>query len=321
MEERLLALLRLAIKYNATDIHFNMRYKEVNIDMRIDGVCKKVKTKYDDYKLLRYLQYLANLDVGNILEPQTGQFELEVDGSLLSLRFAIINNLNYCDGVLRILNSKLVVEADNLSQYASQNRYFKSLLNNEVGLILFSGPTGSGKTTTLYSLLKSVKNKKIYTIEDPIEVYNDGFIQLAVNEAIGFDYATGVKQILRHDPDIIMIGEIRDEKAAKIAVVAANTGHLVLSTIHTSRASSCISRMVDLGVNEDHLYENLLCVSNQRMMINKNNKEKVVLYEVMNRKEIEYYRKHKENSPNFSSIETQINRGIEDGIFEKDFYW
>ena len=191
-------------------------------------------------------------------------------------------------------------------------------MNRSCGLILFSGPTGSGKTTTLYSLLKCVRNKKIYSIEDPIEVYHDNLIQLSVNEARGFDYAEGIKQILRHDPDIIMIGEIRDEKAAKMAVVAANTGHLVLSTIHTSRASGCISRMSELGVNEDHLYENLLCVSNQRMLINAKTREKVVLYEIMDSKEIEYFRNNGRNSDDFLNIDKQIARGIEDGIFAKD---
>ena len=245
---------------------------------------------------------------------------MEVDGNLLSLRFAVINKVNYTNGVLRILNSKIRVDADNLSSLNLQNRYFQSLLKRNCGLILFSGPTGSGKTTTLYSLLKSVHNRKIYSIEDPIEVYHDNLIQLSVNEAMGFDYAEGVKQILRHDPDIIMIGEIRDEKAARMAVVAANTGHLVLSTIHTSRASSCISRMVELGVNEDHLYENLLCVSNQRMMVNANTHEKIVLYEIMDAGEISYFREYGKNSPDFMSIDVQVRKGIRDGIFAKDTF-
>lgn len=318
MEERLLALLRLALRYNATDIHFHMVYQEVRIQMRIDGELRNVISKFEDYKLIRYLQYLANLDVGNLSLPQTGQFQSEVDGTILSLRFAVINNLNYTNGVLRILNSNLKLDADNLSHKISQNNYFKSLLNKNCGLVIFSGPTGSGKTTTLYSLLKSVSNKKIYTIEDPVEVYNDNFVQIEVNEAMGLDYSNGIKQILRHDPDIIMIGEIRDEKAAKMAVVAANTGHLVLTTIHSSRASTCISRLVELGVNEEHLYENLLCVSNQRMMIDKNTKEKVVLYEIMDRSEIEYFKSNKNNSTNFDNMEMQIARGIDNGIFEKD---
>ena len=318
MEERLIALLRLALMYKATDIHFNKMFQEVRIQMRIDGKLENVKSKIEDYKLIRYLQYLANLDVGNLLTPQTGQFEMEVDGTLLSLRFAVLNNLNYTNGVLRILNSNLPVSINNLSHINSQNRYFQSLLNKDCGLIIFSGPTGSGKTTTLYSLLKSVRNRKIYSIEDPVEVYNDNFIQIQINESAGIDYASGIKQILRHDPDIIMIGEIRDEKAAKMAVVAANTGHLVLTTIHASKASSCISRMVELGVNEEHLYENLLCIANQRMMISKDTKEKIVLYEIMDRKEIEYYRQNKSNSNGFYNLEKQITEGVEDGIFEEN---
>lgn len=318
MEERLQSLLKLALRYNATDIHFQMAYQDVRIQMRINGDLRNVKSKFEDYKLIRYLQYLANLDIGNLLIPQTGQFEMEVDGNLLSLRFAVINNINSTNGVLRILNSNIKVDANNLSHLVCQNNYFQSILNKDCGLIIFSGPTGSGKTTTLYSLLKSIKNRKIYTIEDPIEVYNDAFVQIEVNEAIGLDYAAGIKQILRHDPDVIMIGEIRDEKAAKMAVVAANTGHLVLTTLHASRASSCISRLVELGVNETHLYENLLCIANQRMMIDKNTKEKIVLYEIMDRKEIEYYQKNKYNTINFNNIESQIAKGVNNGIFEKD---
>ncbi|MDO5440731.1 MAG: ATPase, T2SS/T4P/T4SS family [Erysipelotrichaceae bacterium] len=315
MEERLLALLRLAVKYSATDIHFEMKYYEVTIDMRIDGTFHRVKSKIGDDKLIRYLQYLANLDIGNLLEPQTGQFEMEVDNKLLSLRFAVINNVNSTNGVLRILNSDNNINVDNLSNITEQNEYFKSILNERNGLIIFSGPTGSGKTTTLYSLLKSVSNKKIYTLEDPIEVFNDNFVQIQINEATNLDYEEGIKQILRHDPDIVMIGEIRDTKAAKMAVAAANTGHLVLTTIHASHASSVISRMCELGVNESHLYEVLLCLSNQEMMIKTDNSKQVV-YEIMDKDEILYFRKNNITSDNFLSVDKQIKEGIANGIFK-----
>ena len=318
MEERLLALLRLAVKYGASDIHFVMRYFEVTIDMRINNDFKRVVAKPHDDKLIRYLQYEANLDVGHLLEPQTGQFEMEVDGEILSLRFAVINSVNYTNAVLRILNPKLKIDADHLSSITSQNEYLKSLLHKRNGLIIFSGPTGSGKTTTLYSLLKSVKDKKIYTLEDPIEIYNDDFIQLAINETTGFDYSEGIKQILRHDPDIVMIGEIRDEKAAKAAIAAANTGHLVLSTIHSSTSSSVISRMIELGANEQYLYEVLLCLSNQAMMINKDN-SKTVLYEIMDKEEIKYFKNHRTNSDNFLTIDKQIQEGLRNGLFKEDY--
>ena len=318
MEERLLAILRLALKSKATDIHFTQRGSEIIIEMRVEDHLRRVKSAFQDEKLLRYLQYLSNLDVGNILSPQTGQFEMEVDGVNLSLRFAVIHSYRFTNAVLRILNSSLKIEASKLSSLTKQNDLFSSLMKLPYGLILFSGPTGSGKTTSIYALLESVKDRKIFTIEDPIEVYHDGFVQLQVNEALGFGYHEGVKQILRHDPDIILIGEIRDEKAARIAVTAANTGHLVLSTIHASTASSCVSRMSDLGVKEEHLYEILMCLSGQRMMIEKGSGKRRVLYEIMDQEEIAYFRQYGRNSPSFLSLSRQIEEGRREGLFEEN---
>lgn len=320
MEERLLGLLRLAIKYNASDIHFTLHYQEMSIEMRIDDKFRKVKNQFEDYKLIRYLQYLSNLDVGNMLNPQSGQFSMVVDGINLSLRFSVINNYNFSNGVLRILNSELKIDVDHLSSINYQNLYFKSLMKRRNGLVLFTGPTGSGKTTTLYNLLRCGKGKKIFTIEDPIEVYSDDLVQLQVNEEAGFTYGEGIKQILRHDPDIIMIGEIRDDKAAKGAIMAANTGHLVLSTLHSSFACSAISRMVDLGVNESELYENLICIVNQRLMVNLKDKRKQVVYEIMDKNELDYYRKYKKNSQDFLNVEKQIRKGINEGIYEQDSF-
>ncbi|MBR2578312.1 MAG: Flp pilus assembly complex ATPase component TadA, partial [Erysipelotrichaceae bacterium] len=131
---------------------------------------------------------------------------------------------------------------------------------------------------------------------------------------IGFDYESGIKQIMHHDTDIIMIGEIRDDKAAKMAVRAANTGHLVVSTIHASSASSAISRMIDLGVNESHLYEMLLCIVYQLMIIDRRG-EKRVIYEVMDKKEIEYFRINRKNSSSFVCVDDQIEKGIRDGVY------
>lgn len=315
MEDRLRLLLKLAIKYHATDIHFMLTNGESLIEMRIDGVCRKVKSSPLDRKMIRYLQYLSNLDVGIMRQPQTGQFEFDVDGQIVPLRFAVINDVSMMNGVLRILNSRLEISVSNLSKIEVQNNYFKRILKKDCGLIIFSGPTGSGKTTSLYTLLKSVKGKKIYSIEDPIEIRQDDMVQLSINESTGFDYEKAIEQILRHDPDIIMVGEIRDSKAALGAVKAANTGHLVLTTLHASKASSCISRMVELGVNESHLYENLITIVNQRMMHNSITHQRQVIFEIMDLYEIEYYRQNGRNSESFYSISRQIEQGIENGSF------
>lgn len=313
-----MALLRLALKHKASDIHFTLRGADCRIELRVGDLLLRVKGSHLDQKMLRYLQYRANLDVGCLHTPQTGQFQLEIDGNVLFLRFALIASLTLTSGVLRILNANLKIAADKLSDDAEQNAYFKKLFRMPHGLLLFSGPTGSGKTTTLYALLDSIKQtSKIYTIEDPIEVNNEGFVQLQVNESIGFDYAVGVAQILRHDPDVIMIGEIREEKAAKMAVIAANTGHLVVASLHCGSAAGCISRMKELGVGVDNLYEILLSLVNQRLLSDVHG-QKHVLYEIMDRNEIEYFREYGHNSPAFKSIDEQFAQGVNSGLFKAE---
>lgn len=299
MEERLVALLRLALKYNATDIHFSVVGNETSIDMRIDGEPRNVKTHFDDYKLTKHLKYMANLDVSNNNLPQTGTFDMEIDGKNIPLRFAIIEAGNNINAVLRIL--------DDRTPTLSQNQQLNDLMQNNCGLILLSGPTGSGKTTTMYQMANEAKNKKVYSIEDPIEIYRDNIVQIQVNEELGLSMSAGIKQILRHDPDVILVGEIRDAETARMAVVAAQTGHLVVATMHSGSAKNCISKFEQFGVNIDNLYDSLLCVSNQRLLVNDSTHEKDVVYEIMDRKEIEYFKEHGENSKNFNSIEKQIN--------------
>lgn len=316
MEKRLKALLRLAIDKEATDIHFTRHYNEVKIEMRIHDKLLKVKSEYQDIRLLSYLQYFAGLDIGNLLKPQTGQFDYELDGHILSLRYALISNLNFTNGVLRILNKKLKLDPYKLSIIPKQNEILNNILKKDSGLILFSGATGSGKTTTLYSLLRAIKQRKIYTLEDPIEILYDDFVQIAINEAIGFDYCEGIKQIMRHDPDIIMIGEIRDEKAAKMAIRAANTGHLVLSSIHATSASGSINRLVELGVDINQLKEVLVLLSHQKMLYSKNNK-RLVLYELMDEKELSYYFMNHRHSKGYLGIDKQIKNYVDLGILDE----
>lgn len=266
MEIRLLSLLKLAIKYGASDIHFEKKYDEVTIDMRINGEFKRVKSKLGDEKLIRYLGYLANIDVGKPYEPQTGEFELEVDGSLVKLRFAIINSVDTSSGVLRILNknhsSKDLNEDDNIKKFVEgvQNPI------SQGSIYIISGKVGSGKTTLAYNILKTLKNKHVYTLEDPIEVYIDDFVQLQINEETGFNVKEGVKQILRHDPDVLYL-EIRDAESAKAALMASSFC-TVLTTIHTSSCEGvigceeAIKKMIELGANKEQLLDRLGLVIN-----------------------------------------------------------
>ena len=316
MENRLNALLRLAIKHKATDIHFTKQGYDMTIEMRINDVIRKVKTQSGDDKMIRYLQYLANLDVANLTKPQTGQFDWQVDDKTLSLRFALIHNPKMDNGVLRILSDDVKVQLNHLSISEKQNMFFNQIINYRSGLFITSGPTGSGKTTTLYAMLKGIKNRKIFTIEDPIEIHTDDFIQININEQINLGYDEAIKQVLRHDPDVIMIGEIRDEITAKMAIRAANTGHLVISTLHAPSCVLAIERMLELGVEKGQLMNVLIGLSNQRLFTKNQSDQKIVLYETMNREEIAYYFKYQKLSDDFYSLKRSINDAIKEGLLE-----
>lgn len=320
MEKRLNALLRLALHHHATDIHFTLYQNEMTIEMRVNNVIRKVKTQNSDDKLIKYLQYLANLDIGNIKIPQTGQFEWYIDGKMLSLRFALINTQSMANAVLRILNEDLDLSLNNLGYKESDRLFFKSMLEKTNGLLLVSGPTGSGKTTTLYTLLNSVRNRKIFTIEDPIEIHSNRFIQIGINESINLGYDEAIKQVLRHDPDIIMIGEIRDEMTAKMVVRAANTGHLVLSTIHAASSVGAIERMLELGVEKGQLINALIGISSQRLFKCQGSENKMVIYETIGSKDIISYCRHGYLDSGFVSLQESIDEAISRNIIEKTAY-
>ena len=319
MEERLLECLRLALLHNVSDIHFNLINDNVTIEMRLSKRIRKLKPKKDDLKFFRYLQYKSNIDISNKLLPQTGRFETIVDKKLISLRFSIINSYRLTNGVLRILNAHNKLEINNLAVDENTIRFLNEIKNHGNGLFVFSGPTGSGKTTTLYTILNSIVNKKIFTLEDPIEVYSDKYVQLQINEKQNLNYAQGIKQLMRHDPDIIMIGEIRDEVAATMAIRSALTGHLVLTSIHAGNTEMAINRLLELGVNKYQLFDVLQGISNQRLYPKVNYEEKTGIYEIMNREEVLYYLQHKTHSKEFTFLKSKIQDAINKNIIEKEF--
>lgn len=314
MQKRLDALLHLALAYHASDLHFHFFKGKLHIEIRSDEKLLPVKTVKDDEKLLKYLQYLANLDLGNLLKPQTGQFEWVIDGEVFSLRFALIQETQMINGVLRILNDQKHIVLAHLALNEAENAYLEKIVKLRTGLFIVSGPTSSGKTTTLYTMLKSAEGKKIFTVEDPVEVRFEDFIQIAVNEAIGLGYMEALKQVLRHDPDIIMIGEIRDEITAKAALHAANTGHLVLTSLHSGSCLQALERLKELGIETAELKNILVGITNQRLYQRIDQKGKAVIFELMNKNALNAYW---EGKIIFASLQTQIRKAINKGVIDE----
>ncbi len=316
MEERLNQILTLALKHHVTDIHLNVQGNRCDIEMRVNGRIRRVRAHEDDIRFFHYLMYRANLDLSASLEPQTGRFEADVNGQKLALRFATVSSYKVTSGVLRILNNHGALTIPDLSADPHLCDWLSSICSHRSGLYVFSGPTGSGKTTTLYTILNEVQDKKIFTLEDPIEVLSEKYVQLAVNDKRHLSYADGIKQLMRHDPDIIMIGEIRDSTAAEMAVRCSLTGHLVLTSIHSGSCVNAINRLIDLGVSPLQLEDTLSGMSNQRLYDNPAG-GKIGVYEVMDRKEIEYYFANKRTSSSFHPLSQAIQEAIARGVVEE----
>lgn len=313
MEERFLEILKTALKKNATDVHFTCMDDRMTIQMRCSRGIVDIKPKLGDERLIPYLKYRANMDLSDSFEPQSGSFDEQLNNKTIAMRFSSVATFKMTAGALRIMNVRSKLRLEDLSPDLKQQKMFRGLIEKRNGLVLFSGPTGSGKTTTLYTLLKEAKGKKIFTLEDPIEVVQENMVQIQINEKGGFGYDEGIKQLLRHDPDIIMLGEIRDSAAAKMAVRAGLTGHLVMSTIHSFSCESALERMAELGVNANQLKDVLVCVVNQRLYNTKNHK-KICVYESLNREEIIKAIEHERMQENTNTIRKQAERLVENGI-------
>lgn len=316
VEERWEEIMCFALGQQASDIHLTQKEENFTLEMRIDGKMKALATKGGDQRLLSYLQFMANLDVGNSRLPQTGQFEMTVDKQLLSLRFAYFSHTHYRNGVVRILNHHLVLSGRSLSRIRKQNELLWWAIHQRNGLILMTGSTGSGKTSSLYALLNELRYRKIYTLEDPIERYYENLMQWQINEAQHFDYQEGIKQVLRHDPDVLMIGEIRDKKAAKGALQAAETGHLVFSSLHASSLPAALERMQEFGISLASLLANLRLLCRQDLHIIE--KKKVALFEMVCQKDLIYYQKYHRYPPSFLSLKAQEEALRKKGLWHEE---
>jgi competence protein ComGA len=260
-----------AARNQATDIHIIPQKKDTLVQIRLTNkLIPRLSLPKDECdKLISHFKFTANMDIGERRRPQSGAIVCEVDGKLMGLRLSTLPSNSRESLVIRLLPQQEQIPFHQLSLFPSMTRKLLALLKHAHGLIILTGPTGSGKTTTLYSLLNETAHlfhRNVITLEDPIEKNYDSVLQVQVNEKAGVTYATGLKAILRHDPDIIMVGEIRDAETAKIAVRAALTGHLVLSTMHTRDALGAVYRLHEFGVNWLEVEQTLIAVTAQRLV-------------------------------------------------------
>ncbi|MDA8388176.1 MAG: type II secretion system ATPase GspE [Nitrospiraceae bacterium] len=265
------ALLKQALKERASDIHIEPFEKDLEVRIRVDGVLKKILAppKIIQDALVSRVKIMASLDIAERRLPQDGRIRLLIGGRDIDIRVSLIPTIHGERVVMRILDRKSgSIGLKELGMDDVLRARFESLLSRQNGIILVTGPTGSGKTTTLYAALKRIysEEKNIVTIEDPVEYELSGIGQIQINPRIGLTFASGLRSILRQDPDVIMVGEIRDLETAQIAIQASLTGHLVLSTLHTNDAASAITRLIDIGVEPFLVASSLAGVLAQRLV-------------------------------------------------------
>lgn len=264
-------LFRNSVEMRASDIHIEPFEKEIRIRYRIDGELTTINTLGIEslVPLITRIKILANLDIAEKRIPQDGRIITKVGNTEVDLRVSILPTVNGEKVVIRILNrSSYKVGKDRLGLSEENLRKLNNIISNPHGIVLVTGPTGSGKSTTLYTILSELNssNVNIVTVEDPVEYTLDGINQVNVNAKAGLTFASGLRSILRQDPDIVMIGEIRDEETAQIAIKAAITGHLVLSTLHTNDAPSSVTRLVDMGVEPYLVATSVVGIIAQRLV-------------------------------------------------------
>jgi type IV pilus assembly protein PilB len=268
-----------AIQRRASDIHVETQDDSVHVKYRIDGVLQPAMPPIDKRHhstIISRVKVMAELDIAEKRVPQDGRFKLRLPGKTIDFRVSIMPSVHGEDAVIRILDKESISEQfhelrlDILGFPDDELKRFRKYIAEPYGMVLVTGPTGSGKTTTLYAALSEIKSieDKIITIEDPVEYQLKGITQIPINEKKGLTFARGLRSILRHDPDKIMVGEIRDPETAQIAIQSALTGHLVFTTVHANNVLDVLGRFLNMGVEPYQFVSALNCVLAQRLVRN-----------------------------------------------------
>lgn len=265
------SVIEQAVKVGASDIHIEPMEEDVRIRMRIDGRLQTYLTVPKSFQApaIARIKIMSNLNIAEKRLPQDGRVKVNVLSREVDLRVSTMPTVNGEKAVMRVLDkTNFFIPKEQLGFDSRHLAEFDDILRNPHGMILVTGPTGSGKSTTLYTMLNELNDASynIITIEDPVEYLIDGINQIQINAKAGLTFASGLRSILRQDPDIIMVGEIRDNETAEIAVRAAITGHLVLSTLHTNDAPSTVVRLVDMGIEPYLVSSSLVAVIAQRLV-------------------------------------------------------
>jgi type IV pilus assembly protein PilB len=266
-----------ALERRASDIHIETRSTEVVVKYRIDGVLQYAMqplAKEWHATILSRIKVMSELDIAERRVPQDGRFRVRYKGRFVDFRVSIMPSVHGEDAVLRVLDKETLSEKfrnltlDVVGFDGPDKVRFRRYIQEPYGMVLVTGPTGSGKTTTLYAAINEIKNDedKIITIEDPVEYQVRGITQIPVNEKKGLTFARGLRSILRHDPDKIMVGEIRDQETAQIAINSALTGHLVFTTVHANNVTDVIGRFINMGVEPYNFVSALNCIMAQRLV-------------------------------------------------------
>lgn len=261
-----------AVKIHSNDIHILPESGEYIVYLRTSQYLKAIRhlTGEEGQRLVAYFKYLGNMDVGEHRRPQSGSYKITLKDQERDLRFSTMTNFHANESlVIRILNPIETIDLRSFSFFPPVIDDLERLVKYQSGLILFSGPVGSGKTTTMYQLIRNENQslaKNVICIEDPVEIEEVNFLQIQVNNQAGITYESLLKQSLRHHPDIIIVGEIRDEETANAVIRAALTGHLILATIHAKNAEGVLPRLIELGISKQLIAQVLIGIVFQKML-------------------------------------------------------